>query len=153
MGIEGSYHFRRVSDAVTTSGVVGARRLATLRAEGYDTVIDLLPADSQYAVADEAEIVRAQGIDYVHIPVDFAAPTADDLQSFVEAMDGRVGQRIHIHCAANFRVSAFYGLYAERRGLCSAEEADALVHDVWDPSEHPVWARFIADQRSAHRRT
>ena len=147
MGIEHSYNFRRADERVTTSGLVTAEQLAQLRREGYDAVINLLPEDSEHAVADEARIVREQPLDYVYVPVDFAAPTHADFEAFSRAMDAHHGQQLHVHCAANYRVSAFYGLYAVQQGLWSVDQADAFVRDLWDPSEHPVWAAFIDDER------
>jgi uncharacterized protein (TIGR01244 family) len=148
MSIEDSYNFRRIRDDLTTSGLVSASQLHDLQSEGYQAVIDLLPDDNERAVADEAHIVGDQGLDYVHIPVDFAAPTHADFAAFTEAMDARIGAKVHVHCAANYRVSAFYSLYELQKGLCTEAEADALVLDVWDPTDYPVWATFIADERS-----
>lgn len=148
MSVEESYNFRRVSDLITTSGVVDADRLANLRAEGYEAVINLLPDSHDHAVHDEAQILEAQGVDYVYIPVDFAAPNSDDFEAFVEAMDARVGQKIHVHCAANFRVSAFYGLYASRTGQWTAQDADEFMHTVWDPTRYPGWMELIIAERS-----
>src|SRR6476619_6362076 len=139
MTIDQTFNFRRVSDRVTTSGLVNAEQLATLGGEGYQAVINLLPDSYEHAVADEARIVRDQGLDYVYIPVDFAAPTHADLDAFAEAMDTRVGRKVHVHCAANYRVSAFYGLYALRNGLCTDDEANELVRDVWNPDDFPAW--------------
>ena len=76
MTIEDSYNFRRISEQVTTSGVVSAAQLGELRGEGYDAVINLLPASNEHAVKDEARIVRDQGLDDVYIPVDFDAADA-----------------------------------------------------------------------------
>jgi len=149
VGVVGAYNFRRVDERITTSGLLGEEQLRGLGAEGYDAVVNLLPADNEWAVADEAAIVVEQGLDYVHIPVDFDAPTRADLERFVEAMDGLVDRTVHVHCAANYRVSAFYGLYALRTGRWTEAQADALVRDLWDPSEHPVWAAFIAAERTA----
>jgi len=146
--VEESFNFRRIDDRITTSGLVSAEQLATLERDGYAAVINLLPDTNERAVHDEAEIVAGQGLDYVSIPVDFAAPTHADLERFFRAMDELEGQKVHVHCAANYRVSAFYGLYAVSRGACTVEQADALVRDVWDPAEHPVWAAFIADERA-----
>jgi protein tyrosine phosphatase (PTP) superfamily phosphohydrolase (DUF442 family) len=148
MSIEDSYNFRRVHDGLTTSGLLSATQLSELRAEGYDAVINLLPDSHERAVSDEERIVRDQGLDYVYIPVDFAAPTHADLEAFADAMDSRTGQKIHVHCAANYRVSAFYGLYALRRGLCTAAEADDLVQEIWDPADHPQWMQYITDERA-----
>ena len=144
MSIEGSYNFRRISATVTTSGVVGAERLGDLRTQGYDAVINLLPDSSEHAVAGEAGIVRDQGVSYVYIPVDFAAPTPADFAAFAQAMDDHDGQTIHVHCAANFRVSAFYGLYAARKGRWTSDQAHELIAGLWHLQEHPAWAAFVA---------
>jgi len=147
-GVEDGVNFRRVDDRLTTSGLLSPEQLGALGHEGYDAIVNLLPDDSEWAVPDEADIVRAQGVDYVYIPVDFAAPTRTDLERFVAAMDERAGRTVHVHCAANYRVSAFCSLYALRRGRWTVEEADAFVRDVWDPAEHPAWSAFIADERA-----
>ena len=141
--LEGSYNFRRIDDQLTTSGVVGARRLACLAEAGVEVVIDLLPPDSQHAVEDEPEIVRAQGVEYVSIPVDWEAPTAADFEAFCAALDAVGERRVHVHCAANWRVSAFWSLYALERGRCTADEARALVDGLWNPGEHPQWRALI----------
>jgi uncharacterized protein (TIGR01244 family) len=148
MAIEDSYNFRRISERLTTSGLVSAAQLSDLHTEGYDAVINLLPDSFDPAVTDEARIVRGQGLDYVYIPVDFEAPTHADLEAFSHAMKARASQKVHVHCAANYRVSAFYGLYALSNGLCTEDEANELVQDVWNPDEYPTWMAFIADERT-----
>ena len=147
MSIEESYNFRRIHDRLTTSGLVSTAQLSDLLAEGYGALINLLPDTNEYAVADEARIVREQGLDYVYIPVAFEAPRRSDLEAFVDALDTLTDKKTHVHCAANYRVSAFYSLYALRRGLCTEAEADALVSDLWNPADHPVWLAFITDER------
>jgi len=147
MSVEDSYNFRRIDDRLTTSGLLSAEQLGDLHHEGYEAVINLMP-DGENSVPDEARIVRDQGLDYVYIPVDFAAPTHADLQAFADAMDARTGQKIHVHCAANYRVSAFYSLYALRKGLCTEAEANDIVQDIWNPADHPPWMAFITDERT-----
>jgi uncharacterized protein (TIGR01244 family) len=148
MSIDSSLNFRRVSDSVTTSGTVAAEDLAELRANGYEVVVNLMPDDSSYAVAGEAAIVEDAGVGYVYIPVDFAAPTAEDFDRFATAMDASAGKTVHVHCAANYRVSAFYSLYALRRGWWDATQADAHIRTIWDPAEYPAWEAFIAAERA-----
>ena len=147
MSIEDSYNFRRINDRLTTSGVVSVEQLSDLHREGYDAVINLMP-DSENQIADEGRLVREQGLDYVYIPVDFQSPTRSDLEAFVEAMDARASGKVHVHCAANYRVSAFCSLYALRRGLCTQDEANELVHSVWNPAEFPAWMTLITDERT-----
>jgi uncharacterized protein (TIGR01244 family) len=148
MSIESTLNFRRVSDTVTTSGTVPAEDLAELRANGYDVVINLMPDSSEYAVPGEAAIVGGQGIDYVYIPVDFAAPNREQLEEFAAAMDAHQGKRIHVHCAANYRVSAFYSLYAMRQGWWSSEEADEHLAGIWTQGQYPAWDDFMAAERA-----
>ena len=147
MSVEDSYNFRRIHDGLTTSGLLSAEQLGDLHREGYEAVINLMP-DGENSVADEARIVQDQELDYVYIPVDFEAPTHADLEAFADAMDARAGGKVHVHCAANYRVSAFYSLYALRHGLCTEDEANELVQDVWNPAEHPAWMAFITDERT-----
>jgi protein tyrosine phosphatase (PTP) superfamily phosphohydrolase (DUF442 family) len=147
MGIEGSYNFRRINDRVTTSGVVGEKILSNLRNEGYDALINLLPGDNDYAVPGEDEIVGEQGLHYVYIPVDFAAPSQADFDAFVKAMDEMGNKTVHVHCAANFRVSAFYSLYAMRNGWWTEAQADEHIRSIWNPEQYPAWEMFIAVQR------
>jgi len=147
MGIESSLNFRRVSETVTTSGTVSAEGLAELRVLGYDVVVNLMPDSSEYATEGEAAIVTGQGLEYVYIPVDFAAPDHEQLEEFAAAMDANAGKRIHVHCAANYRVSAFYSLYAMRRGSWDAARADELLRSIWTEGEYPVWDAFIAAER------
>ena len=143
MAIKNSYNFRVVSDQLTTSGVVGSNRLKGLADEGYSLVINLLPDDNEHAVADEKSVVEAQGVEYVYIPVDFFNPTQQEYKLFSTALDRAINQKVHIHCAANFRVSGFYARYALERGLWTAAEADAFVRELWNPDRFPCWVAFI----------
>jgi uncharacterized protein (TIGR01244 family) len=145
MDIETSYNFRRLSDKLTTSGVVPPANLKNLALQGYEVVVNLLPDNSEYAVAGEREIVESQGLEYIHIPVDFKQPTRADFDQFSEALDRVLGQKVHIHCAANWRVSAFYSLYEVRRARWSVDQATQFMHGVWKPAEHPAWPEFIAE--------
>ena len=143
MPIDKSYNFKRVSDLVTTSGVVGAKRLRELHLEGYEVLINLLPDESKYAVENERQIVEEQGIQYTHIPVDFQNPTVADYDQFVSALEEVKERKVHIHCAANYRVSVFYALYAESHRLWSLSEAREFTQILWQPQERQGWPEFI----------
>ena len=112
MSIEGAVNYRKISERVATSGSVSEDRLRRLGAEGFDAVVNLLPESSEAAVAGEREIVEGQGLEYHYIPVDFGNPTEADFNLFRRVMENAGDKKILIHCAANYRVSAFYSLYA-----------------------------------------
>ena len=144
MSIEASYNFRKMSERLTTSGTVGPDGLKALREQGYEVVVNLLPDTSDYAVPNERETVESQGIEYVYIPVAFKQPTSSDFWKFAEALDRVNEKKVHVHCAANYRVSAFYSLYMVRSRLWGAEKAMEFVYSIWQPAEHPAWSDFIA---------
>ena len=139
------YNYRELGDDLATSGQPREDQLAAIAAAGYDVIINLaLHDDPRYALVDEAASVQALGLKYIHIPVQFAAPTEGDLDQFFAAMAQNNRSRIWIHCAANKRVTAFLGLYLRLRENWTDERAFALMHDVWQPDH--VWSEFIAAQ-------
>lgn len=143
MSIEQAYNFKRISEQVSSSGVISEQQLQGLAAEGFEALINLLPADSEYAVPDEPAIVADQGLAYTYIPVDFAAPNASDYALFESALVEFGSKKLMIHCAANYRVSAFYGIYAYRQLGWPANRVYAHIASIWDLGEHPVWKAFV----------
>lgn len=143
MSIEKAYNYRAVSGAVLTAGRVEPEQLAELAGEGVEVVINLLPDSSQYAVKDERTIVEGQGIEYQYLPVDFASPTLSDYRQFRQLMAAAGDRKLLIHCAANYRVSAFYSRYALETGRWSSAEADAFMLSIWQPAEHQPWPQWL----------
>ena len=137
-------NFRQVDERLLTAGQPDEGQLADAARQGVQVVINLaLHDDPRYSLADEAGCARGLGMEYVHIPVQFSAPTEDTLQAFMGAMDLHRGKKILVHCAANYRVTAFVGLY---RVLCegwAAEKAFEPMRSVWEPDA--VWKQFIGN--------
>jgi len=146
MSVKNAYNFRQASELVATAGIINEQQLMSLAPEGYKAVISLLPDDSEYAIKNEQEIVESQGLDYRYIPVDFSAPTTGNYATFVTAMEEFKGEKIIIHCAANFRVSAFFSIYAHHNFGWSLQKVDEFMASLWKPAEFPAWQSFIDDQ-------
>jgi len=141
--LERVYNYRYVDDSLATSGQPSVPQLQSIASAGFATVINLaLHNDPRYSLPDEPGSVAAVGMSYVHIPVEFAAPTQQDLLAFFEAMDQCRGQKVWVHCAANMRVSAFLGLYRVLRQGWEEERAFDLMRSLWQPNE--VWSSFIS---------
>src|SRR6476620_4847143 len=105
-------NFRKVSETLYTSGQPTESQLASARAAGVEVVVNLaLHDDPRYSLEDERGSVESLGMTYVHIPVQFGAPTEADLLAFFSAMEAHGAQPTLVHCGANYRVSAFPGLY------------------------------------------
>ncbi len=134
-------NFLRISDAVGTAGQPTAAQFAAIKAAGYEVVVNLAMPDSTNALPNEGELVAAQEMDYVHIPVVWERPTIRDLEQFFETMDRYRGKRIFVHCAMNMRVSVFICLYRVLRENTPFEVASEAIYKIWEPDA--VWDSFL----------
>lgn len=143
MSIQNAYNFVAINEQVTTSGLPTLEQLQGLQTEAYSALINLLPDDNEYAVAGEREALAAQDLEYIYIPVDYLEPKVSDFAEFTQAMERLAGARMHIHCAANYRVSVFYGLYAYLKGWWTRQQMDQHIHSLFRPEDYPPWPQFI----------
>jgi len=143
--IEQIYNYVPIAGNLRTSGQPTAAELQMIKAAGFSAVINLAPQNAENSLANEAAIVADLGLAYIHIPVDFKNPTADDFSRFVAAMQGLAGSDVWVHCAANMRVSAF--VYRYRREVLgdSDDAARADLHRIWEP--FGVWKAFVESTR------
>ncbi len=135
------YNWRRLDERTTTSGQPSEDQLAEIAALGVRAVVNLGLHTHEKALPDEAASVAALGMDYIHLPVDFARPTPEDLAAFYAVLQRLLGQTIHVHCIANYRVSAFF--YRHRIDVIgwSPEAARADLYAIWRPEG--VWAALV----------
>ena len=131
-----------------TAGQPGRDQFALLREAGYELVVNLAMPASTGALAGEAELVAAQGMDYVHIPVVWEAPTLANLERFFEVMEGARGRKVFVHCALNMRVSAFVFLYRVLRLGVPLDAARETMLRIWQPEG--VWSAFVDDVLAGH---
>ncbi len=137
------YNYRKVSDRLITGGQPTAEQLRAAAAEGFEAVVNLATEQPGRSLEDEAGLVRSLGMEYYAIPVDWGSPKLEDFRRFEELL-GRLGEtRTLIHCAANFRVTAFYSLYAQKHLGWTEAQAEQLRQPVWQGSHYPVWEEFI----------
>jgi protein tyrosine phosphatase (PTP) superfamily phosphohydrolase (DUF442 family) len=138
-----TYNWRRLDERLTTSGQPSEEQLRAIAALGVEIVINLGLHSHAKALPDERASVTALGMAYVHQPVEFAAPTEADLAAFCDLMDRLQGRTLHVHCIANWRVSAF--LYRWRIDRLAWDRARARVDldAIWTP-EGP-WAAIVGD--------
>ncbi len=136
------YNWYRLSERVSTSGQPSEAQLAALAGLGVKHIINLGLHSHERALADEAASVATLGMIYHHRPVDFAKPTEDDFAWFISTIEAIKDETVHVHCIANYRVSAFF--YRYRREVLGMNEAQARdeMEGRWKPEG--VWIDFIA---------
>lgn len=133
-------NFLRIDDRLATSGMPQPDDFAALRQAGFDVVINLALPTSDNALPNEGELVSAQGMTYVHIPVNFETPQPKDFQRFTQMMEVCGDQKVFVHCAANMRVSAFVFLHRLSHGT-ERETAERDLKRIWEPDG--VWREFV----------
>lgn len=136
--------FRAIDDHLGTAGQPTEAQLGLVRESGFEAVINLALPTSDNAIANEGSVVTSLGMSYVHIPVDFKAPTERAFRDFCRVMAAFDDRPVFVHCAANMRVSAFLFLY---RVLCRQVPVSAAEHDlhaIWKPDA--VWSQFIEER-------
>ncbi len=138
--IDGIHNVSYVTRNIASSGRITPEALPVLARHGYHTLINLLPSGSEFHVAEEPTIARKLGLDYQQIEVDFEAPQVSDFERFVALMRPRHDEKVWVHCAANYRVSAFLAVYLERYEGWSRARADRLRARMWEPND--VWNAF-----------
>jgi protein tyrosine phosphatase (PTP) superfamily phosphohydrolase (DUF442 family) len=141
--LQGIINFRRLGPDLITGGQPTEEQLAAAVRTGSEVVINLGRLDPAYALPDERGTAQALGVIYEHIPVIWAEPQVADLKCFFEAMERHRGHRLFVHCAANYRASAFILLYRVLRLGWLLEDALPDMRAIWDPSEYPAWQAFL----------
>lgn len=137
-------NYYQITDQVGTAGQPSADQFAEIAKANYAAVINLAMPDSSNAVAEEGDIVRSLGMQYIHIPVPWDAPTLDHLKQFFAAMDGLGDQRVLVHCAANYRASAFVHQYLVLRKGVSSDLATSPILSKWRPEMDENWKPILA---------
>ncbi len=138
-------NFLPISDELICSGMPRADQLADVAAAGVNLVVNLATLDPKQDSHDEAAMVRSLGMEYAGIPIEWDAPTGDDLHAFLDVMDEHVGQKILVHCRLNYRATAFIALYRVLRQGSKPSDALRDLRRIWDPKQYPVWDQFIAE--------
>jgi protein tyrosine phosphatase (PTP) superfamily phosphohydrolase (DUF442 family) len=144
------YNYKFFHEKLSSSGMPTTEQMKSVAEAGVQLVINLAPHDVKHAIPNEAELVMSLGMQYINVPVNWGTPTKDGLNIFMDAMDANQDKKIHVHCEANFRASAFISMYRILRLGWKPEEALEIMHTIWDDDAYPVWKMFIEDaiQRS-----
>ena len=134
-------NYHEFDSSLATAGQPTEQQFKLVREAGFEVIINLARTDSPGALANEADIVTASGMQYIHIPVDFKQPETSNLEEFFTAMNEYRGKNRFIHCACNWRVSAFMYLYRTKKMGLQKKQAEDEMFSIWTPD--PVWSDFI----------
>jgi protein tyrosine phosphatase (PTP) superfamily phosphohydrolase (DUF442 family) len=143
MELENILNYVQMTKKIATSGQPSVEEIKAISNAGYSTVVNLTPHISQDALPHEGQIVAANFMSYINIPVLYEDPRVDQLQMFFAVMDALTNQKIWIHCVRNNRVSAFVYLYLRYRLNFTESQARSPIFDNWDMDE--TWFEFMQE--------
>ena len=130
-----NFHF--VSKQLASSGMLDLDSYKHINQYGFKHVINLIPGDQ----SEERKTVESLGLSYEQIPVDWSEPTLQNFEDFVRLMKSYNGEKIYVHCEANYRASTFVYLYRVTQLGISQELAKKDLSKIWQPSK--TWQGYI----------
>jgi protein tyrosine phosphatase (PTP) superfamily phosphohydrolase (DUF442 family) len=136
-------NFLRINDQLATGGMPEPGDFSLLRQAGFGVVINLALPTSDGAIPNEGELVSREEMTYVHVPVKFDSPQAEDFERFSGIVESCAGESIFVHCVANFRVAAFVFLHRLRHHSDRQAAENDLLR-IWKPDE--VWQTFMNER-------
>jgi len=137
-----------IGPRLTTSGQPGAQALSRLRELGYEAVVYLAPATVPDAVREEPAILAQQGIEFVHVPIPFGAPSLEHFDAVNEALQRLRERKVLVHCQVNMRASTMVFLHRVVQLREDPASAWEDVTRVWVP--HGAWKRLVTDVLARH---
>jgi uncharacterized protein (TIGR01244 family) len=111
----GVRNYSRVDATVGCGGQVDPAAMASLKSEGFVSVINLrLPTEEGANVEQGRAAAQAAGLKYIHLPFNAASPDPKVVDSFLAAVSDRANQPVFIHCGSASRVG---GMWTIKRAL------------------------------------
>ncbi|MEX0707616.1 MAG: protein tyrosine phosphatase family protein [Woeseia sp.] len=144
----GIMNFIEYTDRFASSGQPTAAQLTELGQQGYQRVVYLAWTDNESSLDGEDRLVKSLGMEYMHIPVEWTAPTASDFYLFAGAMQRAPEKKTLLHCQANYRAAAFSFLYRVLYEDIPVAEAKRDLNEIWSPNE--TWRDLIFDVLDEH---
>ncbi|MBJ7555569.1 protein tyrosine phosphatase family protein [Marinomonas spartinae] len=134
-------NFVQLTPLIATGGQPKAEQFPKIAEQGYDYVINLGMPDHPDAVLEEDRLVSELGMNYIHIPVKFDAPSKKQVAFFCQLLSSLNTQKIFVHCIMNYRVSAFMYHYFTKVEKRSEQASKSIMFERWDIN--PVWQDML----------
>lgn len=138
-----------ITPLLVTSGQPSSHALAKLGEMGFQAVLYLAPSSVPDAVKNEPELLAAQGIEFIHIPIPFNAPEEGHAVAVSAALQRLQGKKVLVHCQVNMRASSMVFLHRVLYGKEDPARAYEAVARVWSPGG--AWRTLLAGQLAKHQ--
>jgi uncharacterized protein (TIGR01244 family) len=107
--VAGIRNYSRVDATVGCGGAVDPSAMASLKKEGYVSVINLrLATEAGADVEAGRAAAQTAGLKYIHLPFNSASPDPSVVSNFLSAVADKNNQPVFIHCGSASRVGAVW---------------------------------------------
>lgn len=136
-------NYKAYSPLFSSAGQPTVEQFSTLKQDGFDKVIYVAYSDHDNSLPNADRLAKKQGLQYVHIPVEWDNPTASDFALIASVLEQDKDARTLLHCQMNFRASAFAMLYRVLYLDVDLAAAKKDMNTVWQPNQ--VWTDFMRE--------
>lgn len=139
--MENILNYIKINELISTAGQPTVEQFKIIQENDFDIVINLALSNSTNAIENEDKVVSELGMTYIHIPVDFENPKLSDVKQFLNILQALGSNKVFIHCAMNYRVSAFMYIYHKYILKTPFDNIDLSMFEQWGPNE--IWQSII----------
>jgi len=107
--IAGISTFAQIESTIACGGSTTPAAIREIKTMGFKSVINLRLASEEGArVEEEGAVVKAVGLNYVHLPFNMQTPDPKLIDNFIAAVTLPANQPAYVHCAAGGRAAALW---------------------------------------------
>ncbi len=139
--MENIFNYIKINENISTSGQPTSEQFELISQCGYEVIINLALHNASNAIENEDKIVTDLNITYIHIPVVFDNPTINQLRQFLDILSINKNRKIWVHCALNYRVSAFMYVFHKYHLQTPFDDINLSLLEEWQPNE--IWQDIL----------
>ncbi|APW65549.1 hypothetical protein LPB137_06660 [Poseidonibacter parvus] len=139
--MENILNYIEINELISTSGQPSVEQFKQIADNDFEVVINLALHNASNAIENEDKIVTDLNMAYFHIPVDFENPKASDVKLFLNTLQALGSNKVWVHCALNYRVSAFMYIYHKYVLKTPFDDIDISLFEQWSPDV--TWQEII----------
>lgn len=149
--VSGATNVTRVDATVMCAGATTSEALPEIKKLGFASVINLRrEGEPGVDIAAARAAASAQGLRYVHIPIDSANPSTESVDAFLKAVGDPGNQPMYIHCGSANRVAAMWLI---KRVVADGWEVPRATEEATAIGlTSPTLKKFALDYVASHRR-
>lgn len=116
-------NYTRLTPTIAAAGQPTLEALAKLREMGFKTVVNMRAESEPDALAGEAEAVRAQGLDYVSVPITIETFGLEAIATVERVLADPAQAPLLLHCNSSNRTGGVWAVVQARARGLSVDEA------------------------------